>query len=43
VSMQSMHTSRVPGGTARKGIDMAGRAPRITTYHGPRPPDLRRR
>ncbi|TDR33357.1 hypothetical protein DES43_12353 [Aquamicrobium defluvii] len=38
-----MHTSRVPGNAARKGIDMAGRAARITTYHSPRPADLRRR
>lgn len=38
-----MHTNRIPRGTARKGIDMAGRAARITTYHSPRPADLRRR
>ncbi|MET3660518.1 hypothetical protein ABID44_000832 [Aquamicrobium ahrensii] len=38
-----MHMSRVTGSATCKGVDMAGRAARITTYHGPRPADLRRR
>lgn len=39
----TMIDRRFPGTAVRKGVDMAGRAARATTYHAPRAADLRRR
>jgi len=38
-----VHQGTCSCSAVRKGVDMAGRAARATTYHAPRPADLRRR